>query len=176
MSERVTLEYLLGVPVDPGNNMAIVKITMVAFEEVFALFFQFISLLFQNHDYKPVLRDHRFENFLFFLELILVKYAKKRQAGGAAATIEKVTWQNRCKRSAMVGVPAFFVIFIFIFYSIAIFGLFRFRSGSAWYTFVAVLAQVVKIGGNKLQILLMKGDIGWMSGGNMFMVSLMLLN
>ena len=106
---------------------------------------------------------------------IAVKYAKKRQAEGPFETKEKVTWQTRCKRSLMIAIPQFFVVFIIIFYSIAIFGLFKYRSGSAWYTFVAILAQVVKVGGNKLQILLLKGDTGWFSENNMYMVSFFML-
>ena len=105
---------------------------------------------------------------------LAVKYAKKRQAEGPFETKEKVTWQTRCKRSLMLAIPAFFVEFIIIFYSIAIFGLFQYRSGSAWYTFVAILAQVVKIGGNKLQIVLFKGETGWLNANNMYMVSLVL--
>ena len=96
---------------------------------------------------------------------IAVQYAKLRVAEGPDAKKEKVTWQKRSVNSVMIAVPTFFVVFIIIFYSLGIFRLFGAGSGTVWWTCVSILAQLVKIVGNKLQILLLNGDTGF--GANM---------
>jgi hypothetical protein len=84
----------------------------------------------------------------------------ERNRAGAAEEVKKKGAKETIKLMAFVALPIIFVFAVILIYTLIIFRLFRLVDSSLWMLAVTILAQAVKIAGNKMMLSMLKNISG----------------